>query len=126
MRALCEERQRNLGVFVGGHDHRDGVTGRAEFVERGEPPAMVSRANFLRALIARLIDARELRAGQGRIDARMMLPQRADASDAAADRAGRRSLAFRVWSFGLEHEWKLAGTCPYFTTQNPKLETLNC
>ena len=49
------------------------------------PPAMVLRANLRRTGITRLEDASELRAGQTRIDARVMLAERAGAEHGDAN-----------------------------------------
>jgi len=85
MAALREQRQCDPGMLVRRHDDRNRVTRLAQFVERGEPPAVVLRANFLRARVIGLENAGELGAGQRRINARMMLAERSNADDAAFD-----------------------------------------
>ena len=85
VRLAGQQRQGDLLVAVSRHDDRDGIARLAEFLERGEAPAVELLADLLGAGVAGLVDPDEFRARQGRIDARMVLAQGADAGDAAAD-----------------------------------------
>ena len=85
MAFLPEQWQRNLLVFVSWHHDGDRFTRRAEFLDRREPTAAMPLANLLRTFVVRFVDAHELHIRQCRINARVMLPERPDAHDAAFD-----------------------------------------
>jgi hypothetical protein len=83
--ALGEERERHRGVMVGRDDDADGVAVGRHLVEGEEAAAVMLGADLGRPGVVRLEDAGELGAGQGRIDAGVVLAERTRAGHPAAD-----------------------------------------
>ena len=64
MRAARQQRERDVRVLVGGHDHRHRIARRAQLSEGGEPTAIVLCANFRGPSLVRLVNSDELRPGK--------------------------------------------------------------
>ena len=69
-------------MSLGRRDDRDRVAGRAELLEAAEGAAAVPAGDLGRAAAVDVVDARERRALELGIDARVMLAELADADDA--------------------------------------------
>ncbi len=85
VRPLRQQWQRHLGVAIGGNHHRNRITGRPELRQSGEPPAAVLRADLRRPRVARFEDSGQLRPGQRGVDPGVMLAERANTGDTAAN-----------------------------------------
>lgn len=83
--ALGQQREGDGGMMVGRNDDADGVAGGRHLVEGGETAATVLGADLGGPRIVGLEDAGQLGAGEGRVDAGVVLAERTRAGHPAAD-----------------------------------------
>jgi hypothetical protein len=86
--AFGEQGQRHGGMMVRRDDHADGVAMGRHLVEGEETTAAMLGADLGGPGVVRLEDAGEFGAGQGRVDAGVVLTERTRASHPAADKLG--------------------------------------